>query len=72
MKSRVANPHPHASLIVALGGTTKLSRALKARRAAVQNWMRRGIPHRYRYRCAGLAIAAGLPLPGGFLDGETE
>lgn len=72
MTLRVANPHAHAHLIAALGGTTKVARALKrVTRAAVQNWMRRGIPHRYRYRVAGLAIAAGLVLPPNFL-GESE
>ncbi|MGP1257082.1 MAG: hypothetical protein ACTS10_21880 [Kiloniellales bacterium] len=68
----------HAELIRALGGGTKLARAIEDAaggpidREAVYKWQNNGVPHRYRVLVARIALGADVKLPPGFLpDGIT-
>jgi len=63
----------HATLIDALGGGTKLAKALgemageSLDREAVYKWKTAGVPWKWRFQVAALAKEAGKPLPEGFL-----
>jgi hypothetical protein len=57
----------HAEIIVALGGTVAVAKAVGVSGQVVTNWKTRGISWRYRGAVAKLAATRGVVLPGDFL-----
>lgn len=68
MTETAQTAHPHAKLIEALGGVTKLAAEIGAKqRSLVSNWLLRGISFQYRPSIAALAEKKGVKLPKNFL-----
>jgi hypothetical protein len=65
--------HPHAHLIEALGGGTKVAAGLTALlgseidRERVYKWQKNGVPHEFRVPLARVLIGRGIAVPDGFL-----
>jgi hypothetical protein len=57
----------HAEIIVALGGTVAVAKAVGVSGQVVTNWKTRGISWRCRGAIAKLAASQGVALPGDFL-----
>lgn len=58
----------HRDLIKALGGAKAVSEQIQQPRSVVSNWMKRGVPWRWRNEIAALAKVKRVDLPNGFLD----
>lgn len=68
MTEAAQTAHPHAKIIEALGGVTKVATEIGAKqRSLVSNWLLRGISFQYRPTIAALAKRRRVKLPADFL-----
>lgn len=58
----------HRDIIIALGGCSSVAAEIQQPRSVVSNWMKRGVPWRWRATVKTLARRKRIKLPPDFLD----
>jgi hypothetical protein len=64
--------HPHASFINDLGGATALAKHFGLKSNVAGNWLKQGIPWKYRPLVADLAKRQRKKLPENFLNALAD